>query len=215
MDPLTHMLAGAAVADLAAAPTRLGKGALIFAMALAAAPDLDVLPAFFARFPSNPFANTGLFDPALMREWHRSWTHALPVQLAAGGVLGLAAFLLNRKTRLGLWVLLAWLALASHTLLDMANGAVQLWLPFRKDWIGWMQLYEPAVLPITVAFLFCFLANHLFSFQNTHSLATLVWVEKFSQAMQRVKRKASPTLVAFWTLLFSAAYIMLMSLLYP
>lgn len=77
MDPLTHMLAGTAVADVLPGCGKLGKAALPSAMALAALPDIDVFPAFVAAFPRNPYSGDGLFDADVMRAMHPSYTHAL------------------------------------------------------------------------------------------------------------------------------------------
>lgn len=172
MDPLTHMLAGAAVADVMTAPPRLGKRALCYAMAVAAAPDIDLLPALAAAFPANPFSDR-LFDSGVAVMYHRAWTHALPVLAAVGILLGFAAWRwLGNRARLGEWIALTAAALASHTLLDLANGPVRVWLPFGDGWHGWGQAAEGSPL-IVLPLLVCFITNHPPRFENRHRLATL------------------------------------------
>lgn len=182
MDPLTHALAGAAVADVLGAPERLGRAALPFAMILAAAPDLDVLPAVVAAFPSNPFTGA-LLDPRMMQLYHRGYTHALPILLAAAIAFGLAGWRMSGQTgRRRHWVALAVAALVSHSLLDIANGYVRFWLPFSTAWVGWG--YAPEGDPVLILVLGAVLmANHPFRFVNKHTLGTLDILEKTSGAL--------------------------------
>lgn len=172
MDPLTHILAGAAVADAMNAPTRLGRRALWFSILVAAAPDADLFPALVAAFPANPFS-ARLFDSGVAVLYHRTWTHALPVLAVAGVLFGVTAWLACGKPRSAMeWVALAWAALTSHTLLDLANGPVRVWLPFSDSWHGWAQAAEgnPLILlPLAV----CFLTNHPPKFENRRKLGTL------------------------------------------
>ena len=176
MDPLTHMLVGAALADSCSAPGRMGRGALPYAMALAAAPDLDVVPALVAAFPSNPFSSA-LFDSGMMLALHRGWTHALPVLAVVSIAAGLIAWPASGgKGARRDWIVLAALALITHSLLDMINGAVRTWLPFSREWIGWSQAPEADPLLLAVL-LTCFLTNHPPRFRNARGLGTLAALE--------------------------------------
>ena len=178
MDPLSHMLAGAVVFDCLPMVNATGKRGLAAAMVAAAAPDLDVVPALVAAFPTNPFSREGLFDPDLLLRLHRGYTHALPILLIAAVLFGplLWRSLGRRGTWCG-WSLVVLTAFLTHILLDMVNGSVRLWLPFSERWIGWGQF--PEADPFLIAVLLVpFLANHPFHFENRHHLGTLTALER-------------------------------------
>lgn len=209
MDPLTHMLAGAAVADALSAPGRLGRAALPSAMILAALPDVDVLPALVAAFPRNPFSTQGLFDADVMREIHRGYTHALPILMVAG--LAAAAVLWRFAGKKGGWfgwpaVCLA--ALFSHPVLDMANGAVQALHPFSSGWYGWGQ--SPEADPVLLAVLaVSLLANHPPRFKNTRNLGTLRLLEGVGGRLHRfLHARASARGIALAALLVATLTIL-------
>lgn len=187
MDPLTHALAGAAVADVVGMPGEMKRAALPFSMILAAAPDVDVIPALVAAFPSNPFT-VALFDPGMMQRYHRSYTHAFPIMAAAAIAFGLFGWRLwGGGGSWRRWIMIAAAALASHSLLDIANGYVRLWLPFSKNWIGWG--YAPEGDPLLLAaFGVVFLANHPFHLTNRYNLGTLAALEKTSNAIHDAVR---------------------------
>lgn len=202
MDPLTHMLTGAAVADVLGAPPRLGGRGLAFAAILAAAPDLDLVPALIGAFPANPFTDR-LFDPDLARLYHRAYTHALPVLLVAGVIFGLVAWrwLDRRGGGAWRWITLALAALLSHTLLDMMNGPVRLWLPFDGEWVGLSREAE-GNLPLIVLLLVCFLTNHPPRFRNRRRLGTLDALEKTGAYLHRtIGSRMGPRALAALTLL--------------
>lgn len=208
MDPLTHMLTGAAVADATGASKTLGNKALAFSMVLAAMPDIDFLPALVAAFPANPFSDR-LFDANVARLYHRGYTHALPLLTLAGIVFGAAAWRwLGEKKRLGLWLSLAVAALYSHTLLDMANGAVRLWLPFDGAWRGMSQAVEGSPL-IIGALLICFLANHPPHFKNSRNLGTLTLLNAAGARLNSaIGSRIAPRRLAIITLSCVSVYLL-------
>ncbi|MDR1534177.1 MAG: metal-dependent hydrolase [Planctomycetota bacterium] len=139
MDPLTHALAGQAIAD-AWFGRRLGsEGARIAALA-ALAPDLDLLPAFLAAFPPKwTGRHLGLIDPGLTRRFHRAYTHSFFFAALASPLLGYLAWRWSgRRDGWPAWSLLILLALYSHILLDLANPyGVRAWLPFSEERSSW------------------------------------------------------------------------------
>lgn len=200
MDPFTHMLTGAAIADACSAGKRLGRGAVTFAALLAAAPDVDVIPAVVVAFPSNPFSRD-LLDTRMLLAVHRGYTHAFPVLACAALLAGLVVRAgWGREKSWLRWAVLAAAALFSHSLTDMLNGAVRAWLPFSPDWIGWGQ--SPEADPLILAILcLCFLANHPLHFENKHGLATLAALERLGRWVQGyIGRRINSRLLAAGTL---------------
>ena len=158
MDPLTHALTGAVLADTLPIPDS-GRRGLFFAMFMAAAPDLDVVPAFVARLPYNLIPGEILFDSKWMR-LHRGLTHSLFFAIVFGLAAGWLFWRIGvRKGSPLKWSAFAVLALLSHVFLDLLNGGVALWSPFSRKWASLADL--PVVDPFMLgALLICFLANH-------------------------------------------------------
>ena len=98
-------------------------------------PDLDVL---------WPFG-----DPVSAFTWHRGYTHALAVLVLATPVVAWAAVHIHPATRpfrRG-WLLLAFLALVTHPLLDCFTVyGTQIFLPFSDLPVGWSTIFiiDPA-----------------------------------------------------------------------
>ncbi|HYH06172.1 MAG TPA: metal-dependent hydrolase [Thermoanaerobaculia bacterium] len=116
MDPLTHALAGAAVA-WSVSGQRLGKRALVLGAVAGLLPDLDV----FIRSAS---------DPLLAIEHHRGFTHSFAF-VPIGGLL--AAFLAGARKA---W-LAGILAYLTHPLLDASTTyGTQLFWPFLDTRVG-------------------------------------------------------------------------------
>ena len=135
MDPITHALAGCAIAD-AGFRRRLGPRSVAAGALLAASPDIDL---FFRWFPGLRTRFDGLADVWFT---HRALTHAFSVQLAMAVPLGLLAYLCGRRAGgRWSWMLLALLALFSHTLLDLANSwGTRAFLPWSEAWAAWDAL---------------------------------------------------------------------------
>lgn len=142
VDPVTHVLLGAALGQVASG-RRVGLRAAALAGGLAAlAPDADV----FIRSAR---------DPLLAIEYHRGFTHALVVAPAAAAfVAGL--WLMHPAWRT--WAKWKWLwaatlvAYLSHTLLDAATSyGTQLLWPFSRERFGWdlISIIDPVfTLPL-------------------------------------------------------------------
>ena len=116
MDSLTHVLFGAALAQTGFR-RRLGRRAIVAAVAITSLPDLDVAAAWI----NGRFA-----------EWqhHRGFTHSLPFAPVAGPMIGWAIDRFERwrgnppgeangSERLKWWILLSVAALLTHPLLDV------------------------------------------------------------------------------------------------
>ncbi|MFW5858164.1 MAG: metal-dependent hydrolase [Planctomycetota bacterium] len=132
MDTITQGLLGAAIGQ-AGFRHRLGGRAVVFGAILGVAPDLDMV----ARF-AGPWASL---------RWHRGPTHALFwIALATPlvGWLGWRAW--RRAGPLRDWILLAFLALATHPLLDVCTSwGTQIFLPFstRRAAIDAIAIIDP------------------------------------------------------------------------
>ena len=141
MDPLTHGLLGAAVAQ-ALLPASEGRKALLLGAAAGTLADADVL----LRLVS---------DPALPWEVHRHATHAL-IASPLGGLVAALPFLLGAGGR-AQWkrtLLAATLAYATHGLLDACTSyGTSLLLPFSGVRAAWdvIAIVDPLfTLPLLV-----------------------------------------------------------------
>lgn len=146
MDPLTHTLLGASLGWVGFG-RKLGRAtAAGVAAAAGAAPDLDI----FIRSAT---------DPLVAVEYHRHFTHALPLApLGAAVVVGILALYRPWRERwrgnfVAVWgcALVAWV---SHCLLDAATsyGTLLLW-PLTDRRYGWdvVAVVDPVVtLPLAV-----------------------------------------------------------------
>jgi len=140
MDPFSQAALGAVVGQ-AAGHRRLGYRAAALGALAGALPDVDVLFSLGGDY----------FDQLVL---HRGITHSLFFPPVAGPLLGALAWLLERRRgaappepgRLGVWMLVASLALLSHPLLDLLTPyGTQLLLPFA-DWrfaINAMPIIDP------------------------------------------------------------------------
>ena len=132
MDNITHGFLGAAMAECAL-PRRAAPGtraAFMCAGVIAAnAPDVDLLYNGIVEQPLGYLLH------------HRGHSHTLPGLLVLG-VLMWSGFRLWPRARLavrgaeGRWLALVSAALASHLLMDTANGyGTHLWYPFSSGWV--------------------------------------------------------------------------------
>lgn len=140
MDPFSQAALGAVVGQ-AAGHRRLGYRAAAMGALAGALPDIDVLFSVGGDY----------FDQLVL---HRGITHSLFFPPVAGPLLGALAWHLERRRdaaaaqpgRLGVWMLVASLALLSHPLLDLLTPyGTQLLLPFT-DWrfaINAMPIIDP------------------------------------------------------------------------
>ena len=134
MDIVTQFALGAAVGE-ATLGRKVGWRAPLWGGLCGLLPDLDVL---------WPFA-----DPVSAFTWHRGYTHALAVLVLATPVGAWAAVRFHPATRpfrRG-WLLLAFLALVTHPLLDCFTVyGTQVFLPFSDFPVGWSTIFiiDPA-----------------------------------------------------------------------
>ena len=129
MDTVTQIALGAAVGE-ATLGRKVGWRAPLWGGLCGLLPDLDVL---------WPFA-----DPVSAFTWHRGYTHALAVLVLATPVVAWAAVRFHPATRpfrRG-WLLLAFLALVTHPLLDCFTVyGTQIFLPFSDRPVGWSTIF--------------------------------------------------------------------------
>ena len=134
MDIVTQIALGAAVGE-ATLGRKVGWRAPLWGGLCGLLPDLDVL---------WPFA-----DPVSAFTWHRGYTHALAVLVLATPVVAWAAVRFHPATRpfRRSWLLLAFLALVTHPLLDCFTVyGTQIFLPFSVLPVGWSTIFiiDPA-----------------------------------------------------------------------
>ena len=134
MDTVTQIALGAAVGE-AALGRKVGWRAPVWGGLCGLLPDLDVL---------WPFA-----DPVSAFTWHRGYTHSFALLVLATPVVAWAATRIHPATvrfRRG-WLLLAFLALVTHPLLDCFTVyGTQVFLPFSDVPVGWSTIFiiDPA-----------------------------------------------------------------------
>lgn len=124
MDPLSHAVLGAALAEPVVRSSRIAAGVAVGAAA-ALAPDLDIL------IRSST-------DPLLALEYHRHFTHSLVFAPIGGMLCALPAWLLCRSwLSLRVCVLTALLGYVSHLLLDACTSyGTSLFWPFTAERIA-------------------------------------------------------------------------------
>lgn len=125
MDPLTHALLGASVAQVALGP-RLGRKAWMLGALGGMLPDADIL----IRSAS---------DPLLAIEYHRHFTHAFAF-IPVGGLVAALPWLVQKKNRPDWRPMLAasTLGYATHGLLDACtNYGTHLFWPFSDSRTAW------------------------------------------------------------------------------
>lgn len=134
MDPISHTVLGAAV-GYAVAGKSLGRKAALWGAIAGAAPDLDI----FIRDATNPLVGW---------TYHRHFTHALSVGVAAGAIVAIVTGRVKalRQKALSLGACVTG-ALFSHGLLDAATGygTLLLW-PFSNQRVSW-DIY-PIIDPV-------------------------------------------------------------------
>ena len=134
MDSVTQIALGAAVGE-ATLGHRVGWRAALWGGFCGLLPDLDVL---------WPFA-----DPVAAFTWHRGYTHSLAVLTLATPVIAWAAVRVHPDTRAFRrgWLLLVFLALVTHPLLDCFTVyGTQVLLPFSDLPVSWSTIFiiDPA-----------------------------------------------------------------------
>ena len=129
MDTVTQVALGAAVGE-ATLGRKVGWRAPLWGGVCGLLPDLDVL---------WPFA-----DPVSAFTWHRGYSHAFAVLVLATPVVAWAAVRIHPATRpyrRG-WLLLAFLALVTHPILDCFTVyGTQVFLPFSDLPVGWSTIF--------------------------------------------------------------------------
>jgi len=137
MDPVTHGLTGALIAE-AGFSQRLGGRSRLVLTAAAMFPDIDIV----YRFGGLP----------TYIENHRGLTHSFAGLFAAGMILGSILGRLDEERRYVAWIAACWVALFSHLLLDLITsyGTVALY-PFSRtrfyfDWVFIIDVFLSGLL---------------------------------------------------------------------
>ena len=129
MDTVTQIALGAAVGE-ATLGRKVGWRAPLWGGVCGLLPDLDVL---------WPFA-----DAVSAFTWHRGYSHSIAVLVLATPVVAWAAVRIHsgtRQFRRG-WLLLAFLALLTHPLLDCFTVyGTQVLLPFSDLPVAWSTVF--------------------------------------------------------------------------
>lgn len=116
MDSVSQIVLGGAVAFAVAGKTSPRK-AVLYGSAIAVLPDLDVLV---------PYA-----DAISTVTKHRSWSHSLLIQTLITPILALLLRRIDPVFSMKQWLLLIWIALTTHSLLDAQTVyGTQLFWPF-------------------------------------------------------------------------------------
>ena len=129
MDTVTQVALGAAVGE-AVLGRKVGRRAPVWGGLCGLLPDLDVL---------WPFA-----DPVAAFTWHRGYSHAFVVLILATPVIAWAATRIHPATRSHWrgWLLLVFLALVTHPILDCFTVyGTQVLLPFSDLPVGWSTIF--------------------------------------------------------------------------
>ena len=141
MDPITHGLAGAVIAETGFS-RRLGSRATLLLAGVAMFPDLDIL-----------YRLEGL--PTYI-ENHRGFSHSFVGLLLSGGLLGAIFGRFDEERRYLPWIAACWVALFSHQILDLITsyGTVVLY-PFSNtryyfDWVFILDLFLTGTLLISL-----------------------------------------------------------------
>ena len=129
MDTVTQVALGAAVGE-AVLGRKAGRRACVWGGLCGLAPDLDVLWRFA--------------DPVAAFTWHRGYSHAFLVLALATPVIAWAAVRIHPATRPHWrgWLLLVFLALVTHPILDCFTVyGTQVLLPFSDLPVGWSTIF--------------------------------------------------------------------------
>ena len=119
MDPLTHVIVGAAVAVIGGAEVSIADPVLIAVVLGAVSPDLDIVYQYWGHY-------------AYLKH-HRGFSHSIPGLLGFAGIIGLIMTLVFPQT--GFWTFFLWsfIGALSHSLMDLLNSyGVMLFYPFSK-----------------------------------------------------------------------------------
>jgi inner membrane protein len=161
MDPIAHTFVGSALAQTGLArKTRFGAAALIIGANL---PDIDGLAYFWG-------GDAGL-------HFRRGWTHGLPAVLALPLILVGVLHVIGRLRPGGLppprprsLLLLSYLAVATHPLLDWLNTYGMRWLmPFNGRWFYGDSLF------IIDPWIWLVLGGAVFLGHSKHRLSLVAW----------------------------------------
>ncbi|PUB88315.1 MAG: hydrolase [gamma proteobacterium symbiont of Ctena orbiculata] len=150
MDPLTQILLGAAVGH-ATLGAQVGRKALFWGAVLGGMPDLDVL---------LPHA-----DEVAAVTSHRGFSHSLVTHTVVAPILGTGLAHLHEKEGASItrWILLVWLALATHALLDATTVySTQLFWPSTMPPVGLGSIFiiDPMyTLPLLIGVLWAAFAK--------------------------------------------------------
>ncbi len=163
MDNLTHALTGALVCDALPFTKRLGSKAPWAAAIVAAAPDLDMLPAIIANFPPATFSRRALFAGEWVRRFHRAESHSLFLYALIFVPLAYLGWRWSgRKGSIRQWALLFLLCLLSHTFLDLNNRyGIRPWLPFSNARYS-LGIFSLVDIPLLIILGAVFVLNHIF-----------------------------------------------------
>jgi inner membrane protein len=129
MDSVTHIALGAAVGE-AVMQNKVGRKASLWGAVCGTLPDLDVL--------------IPLGDPVSDFTYHRAASHALFYLTLATPLISWLIMRIHPQTRehRWRWMLLVWLALVTHVLLDSFTVyGTQIFLPFSNYPVGWSTIF--------------------------------------------------------------------------
>ena len=187
MDTVTQVALGAAVGETTLG-RKVGWRAPLWGGLCGLLPDLDVL---------WPFA-----DPVGAFTWHRGYTHALAVLALAAPVIAWAAVRIHPATRVFLkgWLLLAFLALVTHPLLDCFTVyGTQIFLPFSDFPVAWSTIFiiDPAFsVPIFLGVLLARVPRLGHRFNNVGLALGALWLVLTVGAKSHVDRVVESSLPA-------------------
>lgn len=164
MDPLTQGLVGATLTQAVARDRRTLLWAGGFGFVAGLLPDLDVL----IRSSS---------DPLLFLEYHRQFTHAVPM-IPVGGLLCAAIFQVLFGRRSGLSFRTTWLfctlGWGTHGILDaFTSYGTMLWWPFTSDRIAFSAI--SVVDPLFTLPVLALVGAAALRRQSRFALAALLW----------------------------------------
>jgi len=141
MDPVTHALTGALIAE-AGITQRLGWKARPAMVLAAMFPDIDIV--YRLRGLTTYLAN------------HRALTHSFAGLIASGILLGSITARIDQQRRYLAWIAALWIALFSHVLLDLITSyGTQILYPFSRerfyyDWVFIVDFFLTGILLLFV-----------------------------------------------------------------
>lgn len=141
MDPVTHALTGALIAQTGFS-RRLGGYSTLAMAAVAMFPDIDII----YRLESLP----------TYIENHRGLTHSFVGILGSGILLGAILGRIDKKRRYLAWIAACWVALLSHQVLDLVTSyGTQILYPFNMNryYLDWVFIIDFFLSGILILFL--------------------------------------------------------------